>query len=86
MTKSAALDNAQTGIRVNAVCPGVTDTPMCRRQFGDAAMPTKTSTRVPFGRAGQPEEVAQAVKWLCSSASSYVTGISLPVDGALTVQ
>lgn len=86
LTKSAALDNATTGIRINAVCPGTIDTPMAIRFFTDQGLPVPTEfPRIPMGRLGRPEEVAQAVMWLCSPASSYVTGISMPVDGALTV-
>ena len=86
LTKSAALDNATTGIRVNAICPGTIDTPLARNFFTDQGLPVPEEfPRIPMGRLGSPEEVAQAVMWLCSPASSYVTGISMPVDGGLTV-
>lgn len=86
LTKSAALDNACTGIRINAVCPGTIDTPLARKFYTDQGLTVPTEfPRIPMGRLGRPEEIAQAVKWLCSPASSYVTGISMPVDGALTV-
>lgn len=86
LTKSAALDNACTGIRINAVCPGTIDTPLARKFYTDQGLPLPTEfPRIPMGRLGRPEEIAQAVVWLCSPASSYVTGISMPVDGALTV-
>jgi NAD(P)-dependent dehydrogenase (short-subunit alcohol dehydrogenase family) len=86
LTKSAALDNATTGIRINAVCPGTIETPMAIRFFTDQGLPVPSEfPRIPMGRLGRPEEVAQAVMWLCSPASSYVTGISMPVDGALVV-
>ncbi len=79
LTKSAAMDNAQRGIRVNAICPGCVDTPM-----GDAIDPeamTAFLKEQPIGRMGRPEEVAAAVLWLCSPAASFVLGVALPVDG-----
>ena len=82
LTKSAALDYATTGIRVNAVCPGCIDTPM-----GDAIDPAAMKEFLrdqPIGRMGRPEEVAAAVLWLCSSAASFVLGVALPVDGGFT--
>lgn len=87
MTKGAALDNACTGIRVNAICPGTIETPLAKQYYAERGLPLPSDTsRIPMGRVGRPEEIAQAVKWLCSSASSYVTGISMPVDGAITAQ
>jgi NAD(P)-dependent dehydrogenase (short-subunit alcohol dehydrogenase family) len=85
MTRALAIDHGRHGIRVNAVCPGDTDTPMLReeaRQLGMAAgqMLTEAADR-PLGRIGSPEEIAAAVLWLASDASSYVTGASIPVDG-----
>lgn len=86
MTKGAALDNAKTGIRVNAVCPGTIETPMATNYFIDQGLPIPDEfPRIPMGRLGRPEEVANAVMWLCSPGSSYITGISMPVDGALIV-
>jgi NAD(P)-dependent dehydrogenase (short-subunit alcohol dehydrogenase family) len=79
LTKSAALDVAATGIRVNAICPGCVDTPM-----GDAIDPDAMKAFLrdqPIGRMGRPEEVAAAVLWLCSPAASFVLGVALPVDG-----
>jgi NAD(P)-dependent dehydrogenase (short-subunit alcohol dehydrogenase family) len=78
-TKSAALDYAAKGIRVNAVCPGCVDTPM-----GDAIDPAAMKEFLkdqPIGRMGQAEEVAAAVLWLCSPGASFVLGVALPVDG-----
>ena len=79
LTKSAALDVAAQGIRVNAICPGCIDTPM-----GDGIDPMAMKEFLkdqPIGRMGRPEEVAAAVLWLCSPASSLVVGVALPVDG-----
>ena len=79
MTKSAALDVAAKGIRVNAVCPGCVDTPM-GDEIDPAAMQEFLKLQ-PIGRMGRPEEVAAAVLWLCSPASSFILGVALPVDG-----
>ncbi|MFC5864418.1 SDR family NAD(P)-dependent oxidoreductase [Acidicapsa dinghuensis] len=79
LTKSAALDVAAQGIRVNAICPGCIETPM-----GDGIDPSAMQEflkQQPIGRMGKPEEIAAAVLWLCSSASSFVLGVALPVDG-----
>jgi NAD(P)-dependent dehydrogenase (short-subunit alcohol dehydrogenase family) len=82
LTKTAAVENAALGVRVNALCPGSTDTPMLR-----AAMDRSEATRrmilasIPSGRLGTPEEVAEAAVWLCSERASYVSGQSLLVDG-----
>jgi NAD(P)-dependent dehydrogenase (short-subunit alcohol dehydrogenase family) len=79
LTKSAALDVAAEGIRVNAVCPGCIDTPM-GDEIDPAAM-KEFLKQQPIGRMGRPEEVAAAVLWLCSPAASMVLGVALPVDG-----
>lgn len=85
LTKTAALENAKTGIRVNAVCPGVIHTPMIDRATGnDPAVAAQFAAMEPVGRMGQPDEVAQAVVWLCSAAASFVTGLAMPVDGGWT--
>ncbi|MCJ2085143.1 glucose 1-dehydrogenase [Methylobacterium sp. E-005] len=79
LTKSAALDVAAEGIRVNAICPGCVETPM-----GDGIDPAAMQEflkQQPIGRMGRPEELAAAVLWLCSPASSFVLGVALPVDG-----
>lgn len=84
LTKAVALTYAAAGIRVNAVCPGPTDTPMTavsRARRGTS----RAVGNVPLGRSAQPEEIAQAVIWLCSDASSYVTGHPLVVDGGYVV-
>jgi NAD(P)-dependent dehydrogenase (short-subunit alcohol dehydrogenase family) len=86
LTKTASLENAPLGVRVNTVCPGAIDTPMVR-----GALETVGMTEAEFapiisllGRFGQPEEVAQASLWLCSDQSSYVTGAALSVDAGYT--
>lgn len=84
LTKVAALENATTGIRVNAVCPGFTRTPLIEQLLIDRPqMEAKIMARQPIGRLGTPAEVAAAVLWLCSPASSFVTGQALGVDGGL---
>lgn len=85
LTKSAAMDYAAQGIRVNAVCPGTIQTPMVQKMLDETpeAMDEFMALQA-IGRLGQPEEVAQAVLWLCSDGASFVTGAALPVDGAFT--
>ncbi|MFC1919823.1 SDR family oxidoreductase [Chloroflexota bacterium] len=87
LTKAAALEYAKEGIRINAVCPGATRTPMIENILqGDPEIEAFVASRSPFGRIGSPEEVAEAVVWLCSDAASFVTGHTLVVDGGLVVQ
>ena len=87
-TKSAALEYAARGIRVNAVCLGLIWTPMAKQMVaggqGEALKAMEKS--VPMGRMGKPEEIADAVLWLCSSAASYVTGQSISVDGGFIMR
>src|SRR5437867_8084998 len=85
LTRAAALDYAKVGIRVNAVCPGVIRTPMVERLVGTEAEAGLIAME-PIGRMGKPEEVAEAVVWLCSDAASFVTGNAMPVDGGLVAQ
>jgi NAD(P)-dependent dehydrogenase (short-subunit alcohol dehydrogenase family) len=81
LTKSAALEYAKQGIRVNAVCPGVIRTPMVERLFRDNPAAGETIAAMePVGRMGTPEEIAGAVVWLCSDAASFVTGLAMAVD------
>ncbi|MDB5746991.1 MAG: short chain dehydrogenase [Massilia sp.] len=85
LTKSAALDYARDGIRVNAVCPGAVRTPMLARAVGrEPGFEKKLRAAHPMGRFAEPGEVADAVLWLCSGASSFVTGHELAVDGGFT--
>lgn len=82
LTKNAALDFAKSKIRINAICPGVIQTPMIDRfTQGDAQAAAQLSSGAPMGRVGQPEEIAAAALWLCSDQSSFVTGHPLVVDG-----
>jgi NAD(P)-dependent dehydrogenase (short-subunit alcohol dehydrogenase family) len=86
LTKTAALENARTGIRINAVCPGVIKTPMIDRFTGNnPAIEQQFAAQEPMGRLGSPREVAEAVVWLCSDAASFITGQALAVDGGWTV-
>ncbi len=87
LTKAAALEYAQDGVRVNAVCPGIIDTPMVRRLIGGREdYEASISSRQPVGRLGTPEEIAEAVVWLCSDAASFVTGHAMSVDGGFVAQ
>jgi NAD(P)-dependent dehydrogenase (short-subunit alcohol dehydrogenase family) len=87
LTKNAALEYAKSGIRVNVVCPGVIKTPMIDRFTGKSKEVEKQfESMEPVGRLGEPEEVAEAVIWLCSDASSFITGDAIPVDGGWTAQ
>lgn len=81
LTKSAALENARSGLRVNAVLPGPVRTPMLQRFAGGDKGVDGMGSTMPIGRAGEPEEIAEAIVWLCSDAASYVTGHCLAVDG-----
>ncbi len=81
LTKTAALEYATAGIRVNAVCPGNINTPMVETGLNDPQFKAQMLARHPIGRIGNPEEVAQAVVWLCSDAASFVTGHAMAVDG-----
>ncbi len=81
LTKSAALENARNGIRVNAVCPAVIETPMGERIWGEPELKKFALGLHPIGRFGMPMEVAEAVVWMCSDRASFMTGQSLVLDG-----
>jgi len=87
MTKCAALDYAEAGIRVNATAPGMINTSMMERTAVNMAVPPEAFDAMhPVGRLGQPTEVADAVLWLCSDAAAFLTGVVLPVDGGYTAR
>lgn len=81
-TKSAALELASAGIRVNVICPGITRTKMMRNFMGDGL--ESATVFIPIGRLGEPDDQANAVIWLCSDAASFITGATLMVDGGQT--
>lgn len=86
LTKAVALEYATSGIRVNAVCPGVIDTPMIERFASDPQVRAQLLAQEPVNRLGTPKEVANAVAWLCSDEASFMTGVPMPVDGGFVAQ
>ncbi len=85
LTRTAAVEYAKIPIRINAVCPGVTETPMVEAGIAKRPQMRRVFQKIhPMGRLGRPEEIGEAVAWLCSDAASFVTGIPLPVDGGFT--
>ena len=84
LTRHGALRWAKAGIRVNAVCPGVIETPMTAPLVANEEMRKLLDSMTPMGRMGQAEEIANAVVWLCSDAASFVTGHPLVIDGGAT--
>lgn len=86
LTKAAALDYADAGVRINAVCPGIVETPMMHRFTGGTAEGrARVVAQEPIGRMGKPEEIADAVLWLSSDASAFVVGHALVIDGGQTI-
>src|SRR4051812_396638 len=86
LTKAAALDYAKSNIRVNAVCPGIIDTPMMQRfTEGTPEGRERVIAQEPVGRMGTPEEIAEAVLWLCSDTAGFVIGHALVIDGGQTI-
>ena len=86
LTRTAALEYIQRGVRVNAVNPGLIDTQIARDVVsGDEQAYADIAKNVPIGRAGRPEEIASVVLWLCSPGASYVVGHALTVDGGMTI-
>jgi len=88
LTRSAALDYATLGIRINAVCPGIINTPMAVEvtKNYDPEIVRAMVAREPIGRFGEPEEIAAAVVWLCSPAASFMVGHAMAVDGGVLAQ
>ncbi|NNH71753.1 SDR family oxidoreductase [Nocardia uniformis] len=87
LTRSAALEYAPRGIRINAICPGTIETPMVTAMFDSGDLdPAQAAADEPIGRLGTAEEMAAAVLWLCSPGASYVVGVALPVDGGYTAR
>jgi NAD(P)-dependent dehydrogenase (short-subunit alcohol dehydrogenase family) len=87
LTKTAALEYARHNIRVNAVCPGVIDTPMVGGMVGShPRLKEILVSTEPIARMGQPSEIAEAAAWLVSDYASFVTGCAMPVDGAMTAR
>jgi NAD(P)-dependent dehydrogenase (short-subunit alcohol dehydrogenase family) len=85
LTKSAALEYAPRGIRINAVCPGTIDTPMVADMVARGELDMAEALRnQPIGRLGRADEIAASVLWLCSPGASFVVGVALPVDGGYT--
>jgi NAD(P)-dependent dehydrogenase (short-subunit alcohol dehydrogenase family) len=81
LTKSAALECAQSGIRVNAVCPAVIETAMADRAFSDPAVNKWVKGLHPMGRFGKAMEIAEGVLWMCSERASFMTGEMMVLDG-----
>jgi NAD(P)-dependent dehydrogenase (short-subunit alcohol dehydrogenase family) len=87
LTRAAALDYAAQNIRINAICPGYIDTPMMDRFTGDTPEGrAKVIAEEPVGRMGKPEEIVEAVIWLCSDAAAFMIGHAMVMDGGQTVQ
>jgi NAD(P)-dependent dehydrogenase (short-subunit alcohol dehydrogenase family) len=87
LTKSAALEYAPRGIRINAICPGTIETPMVEDMIakGELDVPAAVAAQ-PIGRLGRTDEIAAAVLWLCSPGASFVLGVALPIDGGYTAR
>jgi NAD(P)-dependent dehydrogenase (short-subunit alcohol dehydrogenase family) len=87
LTKSAALEYAPRGIRINAICPGTIETAMVKEMIakGELDVPEAVANQ-PIGRLGRPDEIAAAVLWLCSPGAGFVVGVALPIDGGYTAR
>lgn len=87
LTRTAAIENARYGIRINCICPGLVETPMLQRIIGNRdTVRDRLVSRSPFPRLGQPEDIANAALYLASDEAGFVTGIALPVDGGYIAQ
>jgi len=85
LTKAAALEYAPWHIRFNAIAPGTTATSVNEHWIGNPAIKERITAAIPMGRIGEAQDVAEAALWLCSDASSYVTGVVVPVDGGYII-
>jgi len=85
LTRAAAVEYGDKGVRVNAVAPGVIRTAMSDRFLHGGELAPQVTAKYPLGRLGEPEDVAQAIVWLCSASASFITGHVLPVDGGFLV-
>jgi NAD(P)-dependent dehydrogenase (short-subunit alcohol dehydrogenase family) len=87
LTRTAALEYARSGIRINAVCPGFTRTPMVERYLNAKPdLEAKLEASMPMGRFAAPEEIADTILYLCSDAASFITGQAIVIDGGLTAR
>jgi NAD(P)-dependent dehydrogenase (short-subunit alcohol dehydrogenase family) len=86
LTKTAALEYSGEGVRVNAICPGVIDTPMVERSSEEMDNMDQVIAATPMSRLGAPEEIGDAAVWLCSEDASFVTGEAMVIDGGYTSQ
>jgi len=87
LTRSAAVEYARRGVRINAICPGTIDTPMVTQMVESGDLDINECLRaLPIGRLGTVDEIADSVLWLCSPAAGFVVGVALPVDGGWTAQ
>ena len=85
LSKSAALDYAQVGIRVNVVCPGLISTGMTAGLTAMPELADRLTAKIPIGHMGQAEDIAHAVIWLCSDRANFVTGQVIVIDGGETI-
>jgi NAD(P)-dependent dehydrogenase (short-subunit alcohol dehydrogenase family) len=86
LTRTAALEYATSGVRVNAVCPGPVNTPFRERLVSKSGEGCGESDRYPVGRIAEPDEIAHAVIWLCSDEASFITGSTIVIDGGLSIR
>jgi NAD(P)-dependent dehydrogenase (short-subunit alcohol dehydrogenase family) len=86
LTRTAALEYSQQGVRVNAICPGVIDTSMIERSSEASGTVDQAIAATPIGRLGEPEEIGDVAVWLCSADASFVTGEPMVVDGGYVGQ
>lgn len=85
LTRAAAVEFAARGVRVNALCPGLVETPLTQERFG-GRLSSVAAKANPLGRLAHPREIAEAAAWLCSDAASFVVGVAMPIDGGATAR